>query len=172
MGGGGVESLQQDLREAGLPDPSCAVHAGAPQRHQQAGAQQALHPGPARDPTSLQPQRVPRPVEDGGVVPGKRGWRSADPSVRICIFESSFQVQPHVNDDLLQPHVIDDLHLQTSTHVASRLQNHLITFSEKYGEKENNKAKRRVQFSLKMQQNTIFLVMSSYLKVILYLWLV
>lgn len=43
MGCGRVESLQQDLREARLPDQGGAVYAGTPRRQQKGGAQQTLH---------------------------------------------------------------------------------------------------------------------------------
>lgn len=80
VGGGRVESLQQELREAGLPDPGGAVHAGAPQQHQPARPQQTLHREPSRGAESLQPHHMPRPVEDGGVVAGEWAcfWRRVD----------------------------------------------------------------------------------------------
>lgn len=70
MGGGAVERLQQDLREARLPDQGGAVHAGAEQRNQQARAQQALQRGPSGRQESVQPDALSCPVEDRGVVSG------------------------------------------------------------------------------------------------------
>lgn len=76
VGRGGVESMQQDVREAGLPDADGAVHTVAAQRYRQARACQALWRGPARAAASLQQHGVPCPVEDGGVVPGEKSSQS------------------------------------------------------------------------------------------------